>query len=561
MCGFLGLISATVTTEHLRQGEHSLSRRGPDSTQTWIDPSKRVGLLHARLSIVDPVARANQPLPNHNQTLIVAFNGEIYNHQELRQQFSDYPFQTKADTEVILACYEREGIKGLRHLKGMFSLALVDLLNERVVVLRDAIGKKPLFVAKAGAAIAFGSSMLALRAVLFAQTGERLSIKNHALDLYWRDGHLPAHESAFQNATPVLPGQALSFDFSGRTLGQTHIVPASKFVFNGESPKKCFDIVESLLTEAVSTRLEAQSNVSVLLSGGIDSTVVTHIAGKLSRDRGQSLHALTLASLVPNTNDERYARQAARKIGLKLTYLKLPRFDLAHRVCAKLDLQDEPLGFISYFLLSELVQAAGAHSRILLTGDGGDEVFMGYGKPADWRDLAAEPRANCSQDYIRSGPALPDWISSWGREMAGPALIGHGFTKTDRASAEQAIELRSPLLDWDVVSYARSLPYDYLFPKQSAKSLLKSMLVGWPETFVERNKLGFTYNLRWHWALFGFSGLREAFGGAVIPGLSEKLPADLDHNPMRWRFSQCLQHFAVIWKALAWQRFVQRALR
>jgi hypothetical protein len=156
------------------------------------------------------------------------------------------------------------------------------------------------------------------------------------------------------------------------------------------------------------------------------------------------------------------------------------------------------------------------------------------------------------------GPALPAWMSPWGVEMAGVALAGHGFTKADRASAEQGVELRCPLLDWDVMAYARSLPAARLFPRDTAKSLLKEQLSTWPEWFRERPKMGFTFNLRWLMALRGFAGLRESFVGPLDPALIALLPEPLRGSPSQWRSRDIFRHFSDVWKALAWHRFVQR---
>lgn len=554
MCGFLGLIGQNLQPRHLAQGYTSLRRRGPDSQQTWIDSSERVGLMHARLAIVDPIARANQPLANGRGDLIVAFNGEIYNHHEIRKTLRGYAFQTDADTEVILAAYECEQFNGLARLKGMFSFALVDLTRRCVIVMRDAVGKKPLFIARGMKSLAFGSSIEALRAVMHANNGERPALRADALDGYWMHGHMPANESAFLGVTLVLPGQALVFDFQGNLLESKVITPALQHQYQGESAETCTKRLRALLEAAVTLRADPAGELSVLLSGGVDSTIVSAITNRLAQQRGQKINALTLASFIPNTNDERYARFAAKREGLDLKLLYLPRDNLAERVCSKLDLQDEPLGFISYFLLSQLVEAAAEHGRILLTGDGGDEVFMGYGKPSDWMNASINTTA-----ALPCGPPLPSWLSAWGVEMASSALLGHGFCKTDRASAEQGVELRSPLLDWDVMSYARSLPYARLFPKDTAKSLLKTILADWPSKFVERKKLGFTFNMRWYWGFRGFAGLRESFAGLLVAGLAEKLPAELSPDPRQWSNLQCFRHFSEIWKALAWQRFVHRS--
>ena len=267
------------------------------------------------------------------------------------------------------------------------------------------------------------------------------------------------------------------------------------------------------------------------------------------------LRALSLGAWLPLRNDEYFTRYAAQREQIEVQYLRLPRGAMANRMCVALDRQDEPLGFISYFLLSQLVHEAAMHGKILLTGDGGDEVFFGYGRPSEWRE---REWADLASDPISVGPKLPDWVGAWGKAMAGPELLGHGLAKADRASAEQGVELRCPLLDWRLMSYVRSLPFERLFPRDSAKSLLKQQLSAWPSWFVERKKSGFAYNLRWQWGLTGFVGLRECFEGDLDATLKPLMPLSLRKHPSQWSVYAIFSNFTAVWKALAWQRFLLR---
>ena len=559
MCGFVGLIGTGIKQTLLAAALPTLARRGPDSNSTWIAPDANVGLLHVRLAIVDADARANQPFVSADKNVVLAFNGEIYNYHELRAAFPHYPFRTDSDTETIVACYQLEGVAGLARLKGMFSLALVDTAQQRVLLMRDAIGKKPLFVARmqhqGENLLAFGSTLSALMAMQCAHFGRHAGIRAGALIEYWQHAHLSANSCVLNDAQPLAPGTVLSLDFAGKVLDEQRLLPTGSDIYNGESAQECSDRLSGLLETAVKRRLDSVQKITVLLSGGIDSTVVTHLVHRQAKREGRPVQALTLAALIPGSNDERFARYAAKREGLSLTRLKLPRDHLSERICQMLDVQDEPLGFISYFLLAQLVQEAANHGKILITGDGGDEVFLGYGKPSDWQQQGCQAHV----PNVQVGPALPAWMSAWGVEMACDALAGHGFTKADRASAEQGVELRCPLLDWDVVAYARSLPVQRLFPIDTAKSLLKQQLSDWPEWFRERPKMGFTFNLRWFMALRGFAGVRESFVGELDPALLALLPQPLRCAPRHWRSLDIFRHFTDVWKALAWHRFVQRA--
>ncbi len=227
-----------------------------------------------------------------------------------------------------------------------------------------------------------------------------------------------------------------------------------------------------------------------------------------------------------------------------------------------LDLQDEPLGMISFFPLALLIKRAKDYGKILLTGDGADEVFLGYGQPNDWTEpmRGADEYDPCELE-VNVGPALPSWFSPWGRWSAGHSLLGHMFTKVDRASSEQGVEVRCPLVDWDLMAFVRSLPPAELFFTGRPKALLKAQLPNWPTWFLERPKLGFPYHLRWAWAVRRFAGLRDLVNPESVEAFGELVPAPLRCQPGRWPFLAILKHFPAVWKLLAWSRFTQRLAR
>ena len=142
--------------------------------------------------------------------------------------------------------------------------------------------------------------------------------------------------------------------------------------------------------------------------------------------------------------------------------------------------------------------------------------------------------------------------------MATDSLVGHMLAKADRASAEQGVELRCPLLDWDLVSYARSLPFEILVHGGRMKALLKDQLIDWPQWFLERRKVGFTYNLRWLWGLSNYAGLREAVDDRTVDTFDLYLPKVLRRKPVHWRTIDIFRHFEAAWRLLSWSRFLVR---
>jgi asparagine synthase (glutamine-hydrolysing) len=541
MCGWIGRIRVSLDTHPLTAGLQSLARRGPDSSRRWQDPSGHVELLHARLAIVDTDARAHQPFSAPAFGLTVAFNGELYNYQELKRELSNYPFQTDSDTEVILACYQRFGIEGFKRFRGMFTLCLVDETQRRVILARDAVGKKPLFLARWGSSVLFGSSLIAL-----AQAhGASAKINQDALAYFWRKGFVHPAQSAFSDARPLLPGEVLSLDFSGKVIDQLSCAPDAGPRYNGESARD------------VERRLSNNVQPTALLSGGIDSTLIASIAQDICRERGQRLQTLSLRALIPLTNDDFYSRYAAYRLKTRQQMVSIPLRNTGERVVQAMQRLDEPVAIPAHFMLDQLVQAASAHGKILLSGDGGDEVFLGYGKPNDWWSDASKLEPG-DAPMVTSGPELPNWMSAWAREACSNTLVGHMFVKADRASAEQGVELRCPLLDWDLMSYARSLPREILAPDQRAKVLLKNQLKGWPRWFLERPKIGFSYNLRILWRLSGFAGLREHVDATAQALFASELPLEL-HKPAReWSNAAIYANFLPAWKLLAYSCFLQR---
>jgi len=553
MCGFIGRIveqpgaAAGVLTDALSY----LRRRGPDSCSIWRSTDGQVEVLHTRLAIVDSDARATQPLEDAERGVVVAFNGEIYNYPELRRELAEYPFRTTSDTEVILAAYALHGRAGLDRLRGMYSLVIVDTRRRRVLVVRDPVGKKPLFVGRWGGAVVFGSSVMAL----LAAAGVRGQIQPEAAEFFWRESFVRPDQCLVRGAAPMNPGDVVEFDWEGREVGRYSQSPAPVAAYEGESFDEAAGRMERLLRVAVERRLRDSPQPAVLCSGGIDSTVITKVAGEMARAGGLTaqLQVLTLGAAVPLTNDEFYARYAARRLGLNLTVVRPGSGQIAQHLRDCLVQQDEPLAMLSFFPLTRLVAAVAGISRVLLSGDGGDEVFLGYGNARMWQG-----GDGAGAGHVRSGPPLPRWMSAWGVSMATDHLVGHGFAKVDRASAEQAVEIRCPLLDYDLMAYARTLPTEILVRGGVMKALLKRQLAGWPAWFLERHKMGFVMNVRWLWAVGNYAGLREF----ILPEAQEQfgpwLPARLTQPASDWSRRDIFRHFTEAWRLLVWSEFLRR---
>jgi asparagine synthase (glutamine-hydrolysing) len=552
MCGFLGRVNLSAdrsASRPLRRGLPWLGRRGPDGHRQWSSGDDTVEFLHARLGIVDRTSAADQPLTSDDSQTCIMFVGEIYNYRELRARYRDYPYRTESDTEVILAAYVKDGFKALDALRGMFTIAIADQRSRRVLLVRDSVGKKPLFVARWGDAVYFGSSIVPMRATC----GAAIEIEAGADFDYWQWGFLPPIRTALQACRPVPAGCIVQIDIESGTVSEHPLRPAA-----ADAPAATLAEAEAeinvLLRQAVERRLDNNPSPAILLSGGIGSTVVADVTARHCRQHGRKLCVLTLGSAVPLTNDEFYARYAAWKLGLPLEIIRFARKPIEDHVATALEHQDEPLGMISFLPLYLLVTAAAQHCRILIGGDGGDEVFLGYGQPQDW---IASGGLKFRGRHMGQ-PAPPPWMSAYGWRALTTDLLGHRFPKIDRASAEQAVELRAPLLDWDLVAFARRLRPDIMFAGRLTKALLKRRLSNWPEWFVDRKKSGLALNPRGIWVLRNFEGLRDMVTVETVERFNPLLPARLRRPPAQWTRRDIMLHFECAWSLLAWSGFERR---
>jgi asparagine synthetase B (glutamine-hydrolysing) len=496
---------------------------------------------------VDSDPAAHQPFSDADAALTLAFNGEIYNYREIRSKLPNYPFRTQSDTEVLLAAVATWGLAGLTTLRGMFAGVIVNTATRRVYLFRDPIGKKPLFVAENDGEVVFGSSVLAIRAA--SDRPGRLDAA--AVDGYWRYDYVPPNQSALEGCRPVMPGEVLEYDWWGRRL-QTHSCrPKAPAVSTADWSELKASLTQ-LIDQSIDRRLLNNPRPVTLLSGGIDSTVVTWAAARLA-----TVEAITLGSRLNLAPDARYAKYAAQRLKLALQPVHLSSGSVADRVKWAFSLQDEPLGMMSFFMLAHLIQAAAAYGRILLTGDGGDEVFLGYGQADDWvvREHSDENSAGPSWMV---GPPLPTWMTSWARFNVQHQLLGHMFPKLDRAASEQGVETRSPLLDWDVFAFARALPPEVLLREGRVKALLKGQLADWPDGFIERPKVGFTFHLRWLWLSAGFAGARELVSAKAVERFEERLPQEMRCHPKMWSAPLMFRNFKALWKLMAWSSFESR---
>ncbi|MDP3963785.1 MAG: asparagine synthase (glutamine-hydrolyzing) [bacterium] len=380
MCGITGFIGSG-NQDTIRKMADTLRHRGPDEEGFFVDDKRGVHLGFRRLSIID-LSTGSQPIFNEDGTLAAVFNGEIYNYKELRRDLEKrHTFKTQTDTEVIVHLYEEIGERCFEKFNGMFAIAIWDAKKERLVLARDRMGKKPLYWAHLGNALAFGSE---LKAILAHPAAAR-KLSKKALLKYFFFLNVPSPWTIFEGMYKLEPGQMLVY--------QLKSPPAGGGAWGGGSISKSFywqarydtdpsitlhdalQEVDRLLEDATRIRLVSDVPLGIFLSGGIDSSIVAYYAARAARD---SIKTFSIGFNVPKFDESPYARRVSELIGSE-HHVEL--FDpatllaLLPKIAAFLDEPFSDSSILPTYLLSKFTRK---HVTVALGGDGGDELFLGY---------------------------------------------------------------------------------------------------------------------------------------------------------------------------------------
>jgi asparagine synthase (glutamine-hydrolysing) len=554
MCAIIGVASRHTITdrEWLSSGCAAMIHRGPDDGGLWWSTSGDVGLAHRRLSIIDLSPGGHQPMHDEVNQLSIVFNGEIYNYVDLRDilRAKGHTFRTQSDTEVILAAYSEWGVECLSHFNGMFAIALYDERRKRLFLARDRAGEKPLFYSTRGAQLRFASELKGL----LADPAFSREVNPEALDCYLAMGYVPGEACILQGVHKLPPAHALTFDVAS---GKTNIwrywhLPAPPNV-DGSDEELLVEELETLLADSVRRQLVADVPVGVLLSGGVDSSLVTAMAARAS----SRVKTFTVGLEGYEKYDEaHFARLVANHFGTE--HIELQAGNTSPDILNLLARQyDEPLidsSMVPTFLVSQLVRQ---HCTVALGGDGADEMFGGYEQhrrslllkskvgriPLGVRKLlaatgeAALPTGFRGRNWIRAlavdfetelpsvnshfGPrerrALlgPDWRTPADqvrerRIPSVPDLLQRDtrmdfenympediLVKVDRASMLASLEMRAPFLDFRIAEFAfGKVPSRLKANSTERKILLKRLCEKvLPPQFNANRKQGFSIPL------------------------------------------------------------------
>jgi asparagine synthase (glutamine-hydrolysing) len=532
MCGIY-VTNIPFTEEEVQTKLASIQFRGPD--YTGIQKNGDLTFGHLRLAILDLDIRSNQPMEFEEFTIV--YNGEIYNYSAIKEELIilGYTFHTTGDTEVLLKGYKEWGEKIVPKLNGMFAFALYNATSNTLFCSRDRLGVKPFYYSWSNGEFEICSQ---LRPICQNKTLNEL-----AISMYLDCTYIPSPFTIFQDVHKLPPGCNLEIDLTTRTHSVSKYwdlkpIKISQFPYDEAKEK-----LHELLQDAVKIRLQADVPFGTFLSGGIDSALVSSIAAKISKE---PIHTFTIGFEDPKYDESTIAQQFATIIQSQHFETICKPEDIIKLIPKLVSVYDEPFGDSSALPSLLLNKMAKQHVTMALSGDGGDESFLGYNH-FDWvskfkillkipyllRVLAShflifdvlgkrtEPlkrilKIKSKYDFMEgifvgyNSLLLHrnlDWLSSYDGYKKGPEdlhqatadlniklwLENDSNAKVDRASMAYSVEIRSPFLDYRVIEFARTLPVSFRYQKGRKKRILKDILKEYiPQTVFEQPKKGFS---------------------------------------------------------------------
>ena len=388
MCGFAGILtSRAMAADDLSAAVERMSaplvHRGPDDSGMWCDERAGVALGFRRLAILDLSPRGRQPMSSASGRFTIVFNGELYNFQELRHQLEPrgHVFRGGSDTEVVLAAFEEWGIdSAVRRFTGMFAIAVWDAARRELSLLRDRLGKKPLYIYHEPGLVTFGSE---LKALVAGPSFDR-TIDRAALSAYLRYLYVPAPKSIFARVIKLLPAHILTCSDASQPLPaprpywslRSAAIEGLSNPLRG-SDRECLDQLDALVSEAVQCRMYSDVPLGALLSGGVDSSLVV---ATMQAASSRPVKTYTIGFSEQEFNEAKHAASVAAHIGTDHTELLLTGEDAHKLVPGLADVFDEPLADPSQLPTLLVSQLARQHVTVALCGDGGDEFFAGYNR-------------------------------------------------------------------------------------------------------------------------------------------------------------------------------------
>ncbi|MBE5875463.1 MAG: asparagine synthase (glutamine-hydrolyzing), partial [Lachnospiraceae bacterium] len=500
-----------------------------------------LGLAQRRLSILDLSPLGHQPMHSSNGRVSIVFNGEIYNYQELKKELADYPYVSTCDTEVILAAYLRWGIQFVERIKGMFAIALYDREVNELYLIRDRIGKKPLYFWNDSEHFVFASELKPIMAYPYFQK----QINQEVLGRYLYQQYLTGPEAIFQKVYKVSPGGIVKYKDGVVTQWKYWDIKTVYHKKKGTGPKDYEEAkfeLKRILEASVRQRMIADVPLGSFLSGGYDSSLVSAIAQSVSE---QPVKTFSIGFHEEKYNEAIYAKEVAKHLGTEHTEMYIDEQDMLRLVDSIPKYFDEPFADSSQIATMLVSELAKKHVTVALSGDGGDEFFCGYNLytkvlqaqkldkigaiahqigrignlekhyPFKMRVISKNRNKDAKTQFVggntlkvaQSMVREPGICCYYDRETAyneanwqerrmlldmDTYLPGDILCKVDRASMKYSLESRCPILDVDVMEFAFSIPHEFKYKEGMKKRILKDLTYEYiPKELLERPKVGF----------------------------------------------------------------------
>ena len=551
MCSILGCHTSGLNRDDVEKLNKTLGHRGPDhhAVMEYRLGDRALFLAHNRLAIQDLDPKANQPMENERFALI--FNGEIYNHLEIREALAPREYRTHSDTETILWAFTEYGVeKALSMFVGMFAIGLFDKTEEKLYLIRDRVGIKPLYYALDNGELAFASELKGIPDAF------KHSRSNRSLVTFMTLGYIPGEHTAYDRVSRVKPGHLLVYDGRDIVVKPYWELPGTKREITYHD---ALDETERLVRSAVKYRLLSDLEVGCFLSGGVDSSLVASV---MQEQAGSQIKTFSIGFGEQGYDESGYAEAVAGDIGSEHFSFRFGPEDVLALMDTYGQAFDEPFGDVSALPMLLLSRATKSKVTVALSGDGGDELFLGYDRyfftekyhrrlskiPGSVRSgLAAllsvsgvdrlekmsyplrklatenlyaviassvkpwEQRKVFNRDFLQetfkkeqvglfelleAGESGNGSIEMLSRTDFYRYLPDDILTKVDRTSMQYALEARVPLLDHRLVEFAYSLPTE-LKLANGPKSILKDVLARHiPRELIDRPKRGFSVPLK-----------------------------------------------------------------
>ena len=494
MCGIFGYWDRSklaLDAERIEAMAKKLVHRGPDDQGIWSHPARGVAIGNRRLSIID-IEGGHQPFVGRDGQIAVVQNGEIFNHLELAAELRRQGVQlnTGSDTEVILRLYEREGIGFVSKLNGMFAIAIDDAREDAMYLIRDRVGVKPLYLLDDGQRVLFASEM---KAILPESQSNRArqAIDLEAIHHYLTFNYIPAPWTIYKNIKHVMPGTWMKFTRQPGASG----VQTQRWWTLADQQEQDYSFGDwseqfmAILDDATRIRLRANVPFGAFLSGGVDSST---IVGLMARHVKSPVKTFCIGFEDPRYDESTFALQAAQRFGCDHTF-EVAELNMLAQWPKVLYHLDQPHGDASFMPTLRVSELAAQHVKVVLTGDGGDELFAGYDKYADFfmrPDAQIMPIADCQRQYFDSislfsptaknafyqpnirqqlegidsfEQAAKTWFDEARHfDRVNQALYldmqlllsGNNLVKPDRMGMAVSIEARTPFLDYRMMEFA-----------------------------------------------------------------------------------------------------------